>query len=176
MEKGVFLTEDEDKKTKDLYGSFYKKALLKLSSFKESKGVEYQVDYATLHTGGWVFRAMVKDFPSLSEEITKKNIAQDNKKKEEAEKGEKQKVEQEYEELKVFYSLLSQEEKDAINQLAEYELRNFTDKMREAAGKKWKETVANKVRSITSTYRDTGELPEVPQPLAEETEDLLLTT
>lgn len=50
VETAVFLTADEDKKTRDLYGTFYKRALLKLSSFKVSNGKEYAVDYATLHT------------------------------------------------------------------------------------------------------------------------------
>lgn len=65
VETGVFLRPEEDKKTRDLYGTFYKRALLKLSSFKVSNGKEYQEDYATLHTGGWVYKAMLKDFPSL---------------------------------------------------------------------------------------------------------------
>lgn len=86
VEAGVFLTSDEDKKTRELYGSFYKRALLKLSSFKISKGQEYAVDYATLHTGGWVYRAMLKDFPGLSEEITKRAIAEEQKRIDEAQK------------------------------------------------------------------------------------------
>lgn len=40
--------------------------------------------------------------------------------------------------------------------------------MREyGGGKKWEEIFRAKVRSVTSTYRDTGEIPEVPPPPAE---------
>lgn len=167
VEKLVHLLPEELEKVKAIYGNLYKNALLKLSSHKESKGVKYTSDYGTLHRGGWVYDYMVEKYPTLKSvqilaEQTDTN--NDHKKKEQEEKD---KTETIYKEIRAFYATLSEDEKKKINDRADYELKSFTPQMREKSGKQWENIYKAKVRAVTSTYRDTGEIPEVPPPPAE---------
>lgn len=162
VEKLVHLLPEEIEKVKAIYGNLYKNALLKLSSHKESKGTTYKSDYATLHRGGWVYDYMVEKYPTLksvqtiAEQVDTKN---EYKKKEQEEKD---KTETNYKEIRSFYSTLSEDEKKNINNRAEYELKSFTQKMRDAAGKKWQDIYGAKVRTITDKYRTTGIIEEIP--------------
>lgn len=169
----VLLTDEQEKQIQELYGNLYKKALAKLSNHKNTKGVTYKSDYHTLITSGWVFSAISEDYPALKEKIEKderqKEAEELEKKKKKTEEEEKKRTEEEYNKLVSFYNSLSAEEKKAINDRADYELRSFTPKMRESGGKQWENIYKAKVRSVTSTYRDTGELPEVPPLPKEET-------
>lgn len=167
----VLLTDTQEKQIQELYGNLYKKALAKLSNHKNTKGVTYKSDYHTLITSGWVFSAISEDYPALKEKIEKderqKEAEEQEKKKKKLEEEEKKKTDEEYNKLVAFYNSLSAEEKTTINARADYELRSFTPQMREKSGKQWENIYKAKVRAVTSTYRDTGEIPEVPPPPAE---------
>lgn len=172
VEKLVYLLPEEIEKVKAIYGTLYKKALLKLSSHKESKGTNYKSDYATLHRGGWVYDYMIEKYPTLkSVQIIAENADTENddkKKKQE----EKDKTETDFQEIRLFFSRLGEDEKKQIHDRAEYELRNFTPEMREQAGKRWKEVYGAKVRAVTDTYKNTGIIEEIPPPLPEETAEV----
>ncbi len=72
----VLLTPDENEKVKTLYWNLYTHALARLSSYKLSKWTKYKSDYATLHTGWWVYRAILQDNPTLQAKEQKKEQIQ----------------------------------------------------------------------------------------------------
>lgn len=59
--KNVFLTQKEQAKLIDIYGSKFNEAVEVLGSYKESKGKKYKSDYAVLGEHNWVFK---KIFPN----------------------------------------------------------------------------------------------------------------